>query len=162
MVVSNFSQRFAKQLGDHPVPVLATLILLSYTKILRTLISVLYVTYLEYPTHDRRCGCTMETLTILVANASHFSSGSVCLSLPFSSIHSCFFFFQWLQVISHLRLFSWVHSARLKPFMMHTMLPTKQNIAIGLDCCLCNYTLFFFLCLPFNSILSVIGPVLTC
>ena len=93
MVVSNFSQRFAKQLGDNPVPVLATLILLSYTKILRTLISVLYVTYLEYPTHDRRCGCTMETLTILVANASHFSSGSVCLSLPFSSIHSCFFFF---------------------------------------------------------------------
>ena len=93
IVVSNFSQRFAKQLGDNPVPVLATLILLSYTKILRTLISVLYVTYLEYPTHDRRCGCMMETLTILVANASHFSSGSVCLSLPFSSIHSCFFFF---------------------------------------------------------------------
>ena len=38
ILVSHFSHRFANLLGDNPVSVLATLILLSYTKILRTLI----------------------------------------------------------------------------------------------------------------------------
>jgi len=38
IVVSHFSRRFAKLLGNNTVSVLATLILLSYTKILRTLI----------------------------------------------------------------------------------------------------------------------------
>ena len=47
ILVSHFSQRFARLLGNNPVSVLATLILLSYTKILHTLIAVLYVTFLE-------------------------------------------------------------------------------------------------------------------
>ena len=36
ILVSHFSRRFANLLGNNPVSVLATLILLSYTKILRT------------------------------------------------------------------------------------------------------------------------------
>ena len=68
--VSRFSQRFASLLGNNPVSVLSTLILLSYTKILRTLIAVLYLTYLEYPTYNRM---VMETLTISVANTFHSS-----------------------------------------------------------------------------------------
>ena len=39
ILVSHFSQRFANLLGNNPVSVLATLILLSYAKILRTLIA---------------------------------------------------------------------------------------------------------------------------
>ena len=38
ILVSHFSHKFARLLGNNPVSVLATLILLSYTKILRTLI----------------------------------------------------------------------------------------------------------------------------
>ena len=53
ILISNCSPRFANMLGNNPVSVLATLVLLSYTKILRTLITVLYVTYLEYPTYNR-------------------------------------------------------------------------------------------------------------
>ena len=53
ILISHFSQRFAKLLGNNPVSVLATLILLSYAKILRTLITVIYITYLEYPTYNR-------------------------------------------------------------------------------------------------------------
>ena len=53
ILVSHFSHRFANLLGNNPVSVLATLILLSYTKILRTLIAVFYITYLEYPTYNR-------------------------------------------------------------------------------------------------------------
>ena len=51
--VSHFSQRFANLLGNNPVSVLATLILLSYAKILRTLITAVYVTRLEYPMYNR-------------------------------------------------------------------------------------------------------------
>ena len=50
---SHFSGRFAKLLGSNPVSVLATLILLSYTKILRTLIAVINITHLEYPHYSR-------------------------------------------------------------------------------------------------------------
>ena len=52
VLVSHYSHRFAKLLGNNPVSVLATLILLSYTKILRSLIAVVYVTYLEYPEYN--------------------------------------------------------------------------------------------------------------
>ena len=41
--ISHFSRRFTNLLGNNPVSVLATLILFSYTKIFRTLITVLYV-----------------------------------------------------------------------------------------------------------------------
>ena len=53
IIVSNYSHRFARLLGNNPVSVLATLVLLSYTKILCTLIAVFYITYFEYPTYNR-------------------------------------------------------------------------------------------------------------
>ena len=53
ILVSHFSHRFANLLGNNPVSVLATLILLSYTKVLRTLITAIQITYLEYPTYNR-------------------------------------------------------------------------------------------------------------
>ena len=68
--VSYFSQRFANLLGNNPVSVLATLILF-YAKILRTLITAVYITHLEYPTE--LCGCMTETLTISLTNTFHSS-----------------------------------------------------------------------------------------
>ena len=65
ILVSHFSHRFANLLGNNPVSVLATLILLSYTKILRTLITVFYITNLEYPTYKRvvwLCDANMDYL----------------------------------------------------------------------------------------------------
>ena len=53
ILVSHFSQRFANLLGNNPVSVLATLILLPYTKVLHTLIATAYFTHLECPTYDR-------------------------------------------------------------------------------------------------------------
>ena len=46
--LSHFSHRFASLLGNNPVSVLATLILLSYTKILQTLIAAINITYLIF------------------------------------------------------------------------------------------------------------------
>ena len=127
-LVSHFSHRFANLLGNNPVSVLATLILLSYTKILRTLIAVFYITYLEYPTYNR-------TVWLYDANIDCLSSKYI----PLFIVAVLFFFFlffpytllllfgQWLQAISHLRLFSWVNSARLKPFMDSYHAPYKAK-----------------------------------
>ena len=128
IVVSHFSQRFAKLLGNNPVSVLATLILLSYTKILRTLIAVFYITYLEYPTNNRM-------VWLYDANVDYLSEKHtplfvvavlifVFLFLPYTLL---LLFGQWLQAISHLRLFSWVNSARLKAFMDSYHAPYKAK-----------------------------------
>ena len=54
IIISHFSKKFARLLGSNPVSVLATLVLLSYAKVLRTLITAVYVTYLEYPANHSR------------------------------------------------------------------------------------------------------------
>ena len=46
--ISHFSQRFASLLGSNPISVLATLILLSYAKVLRTFIAAVTFIDLEY------------------------------------------------------------------------------------------------------------------
>ena len=128
IIFSHYSNRFANLLGNNPVSVLATLILLSYTKILRTLIAVLYVTYLQYPTYNRG-------VWLYDANVDYFSGKHIPLFLV--AVFSFLFLFlpytlillssQWLQAISHLRLFSWVNSARLKPFMDSYHAPYKAR-----------------------------------
>ena len=124
--VSNYSRRFAKLLGNNPVSVLATLILLSYAKILRTLIAVFYLTYLEYPTYNRMVWLYDANIDYL--SGKHIPLFIVAvlvflfLFLPYTFL---LLFGQWLQAISHLRLFSWVNSARLKPFMDSYHAPYK-------------------------------------
>ena len=128
ILVSHFSHRFARLLGNNPVSVLATLILLSYTKILRTLIAVFYVTYLEYPTYNRGVWLYDANVDYLVGK--HISLFIVAvlvflfLFLPYTLL---LLFCQWLQAISHLRLFSWVNSARLNAFMDSYHAPYKAK-----------------------------------
>ena len=128
IVISHYSHRFASMLGNNPVSVLATLILISYTKILRTLIAVIYVTYLEYPTYKR-------SVWLYDANIDYLSGKHIPLFLVAVLVFLLLFlpytllllFGQWLQAISHLRLFSWVNSSRLKPFMDSYHAPYKPK-----------------------------------
>ena len=125
ILVSHFSHRFAILLGNNPVSVLATLILLSYTKILRT---IFYITYLEYPICNRR-------VWLYDANIDYLSGKHIPLFLVAVLVFLFLFlpytllllFGQWLQAISHLRLFSWANSARLKPFMDSYHVPYKAK-----------------------------------
>ena len=128
ILVSHFSQRFARLLGNNPVSVLATLILLSYTKILRTLITALYITYLEYPTYNKMVWLYDANIDYL--SGKHIPLFIVAvlvflfLFLPYTLL---LLFGQWLQALSHLRLFSWVNSARLKAFMDSYHAPYKAK-----------------------------------
>ena len=147
ILVSHFSRRFAKLLGNNPVSILATLILLSYTKILRTLITVFYITYLQYPTYNRM-------VWLYDANIGYLSGKHIPLFLVAVLVFLFLFlpytllllFGQWLQAISHLRLFSWVNSARLKPFMdsYHAPYKAKHCYWPGLLLILCFVLLLVF------------------
>ena len=128
ILISHFSSRFAKMLGNNPVSVLATLILLSYTKILRNLIAVIHVTYLEYPTYN-------SSVWRYDANIDYLSGKHIPLFLVAVLVFLVLFlpytllllFGHWLQAISHLKLFSWVNSARLKAFMDAYHAPYKAK-----------------------------------
>ena len=128
ILVSHFSQRFAYLLGNNPVSVLATLILLSYAKILRTLITTVYFTHLEYPTYNRSVWFYDANIDYIVGKHIPLFLVAVLvfffLFLPYTLL---LLFGQWLQAISHLRLFSWVNSARLKPFMDAYHAPYKAK-----------------------------------
>ena len=99
------------------------------------------------------CGYLMQTLTILLVNMFH-SSQWQCLCSS-----SSLFFGQWLAgQITPETLFMGQQYQVKSIFRFKFMLPTKQNIATGLDCCFC-FALFFFQCLL--RILSK-TPILTC
>ena len=124
--ISHYSQKFANLLGRNPVSVLATLILLSYAKVLRTFIAVFYITYLEYPKNSK-------SVWLYDASIDYLAGKHIPLFLV--AVLVFFFIFlpytlllllgQWLQAVSHLRLFSWVNSARLKPFIDSYHAPYK-------------------------------------
>ena len=128
VLISHFSRRFAKLLGSNPVSVLATLIFLSYTKILCTLIAAIHITYLDYPTYNRM-------VWLYDANIGYLGRKHIPLFLVAGLVFLFLFlpytllllFGQWLPAISHLRLFSWVNNARLKPFMDSYHAPYKAK-----------------------------------
>ena len=129
ILISHYSQKFANLLGSNPVSVLATLILLSYAKILRTFITAVYVTHLEYPANYSR------KVWLHDANIDYLSGKHIPLFLVAILVFLSLFlpytllllFCQCLQAISHLRLFSWVNSAKLKPFIDSYHAPYKPK-----------------------------------
>ena len=152
VLFSHFSSKFARLLGNNPISVLATLILLSYTKILRTLITVLYVTNLEYPTYN-------SMVWLYDANIGYLSGKHIPLFLVAVLIFLFLFlpytllllFGQWLQGISHMRLFSWVNNTRLKAFMdsYHAPYKAKHRYWPGLLLVL-RFVLFLVFAFEFN------------
>ena len=126
ILASKFSHRFAKLLGNNPVSVLATLILLSYTKILRTLIVAFYITYLEYPSYKK--GVWLYDANINYLSGKHiplFIVAVIVLVFLFLPYTLLLLIGQWLQANSHLRLFAWIN--RLKPFMDSYHAPYKPK-----------------------------------
>ena len=125
--VSHYSQRFTIMLGSNPVSVLATLILLSYAKILHTLIMAVSFINLQYQyNYNRKVWLHDPNVEYLVGK--HIPLFLVAmlvflfLFLPYTFL---LLFGQWLPAISHLRLFSWVN--RLKPFMDSYHAPYKPK-----------------------------------
>jgi len=129
ILISNFSWRFANLLGNNPVSVLATLILLSYAKVFRTFITAVSFIDLHYQYHyNKRVWLYDANVEYLVGKHIPLFLVAVLVVLFFFLPYTLLLLFgQWLQAISHLRLFSWVNSARLKPFMDSYHAPYKPK-----------------------------------
>ena len=116
VVVLFYSKFRANRLGGkNAVQVLATLLLLSYTKLQRTVVTILSFTSLEYPDGEVRY------VWLYDANVEFFKGKHLCLGIagilvliflivPYTL---CLAFFQQLQACSGQRLFQWVN--KLKP-----------------------------------------------
>ena len=124
--ISYRSVTVTKLLGSSPVSVLATLFLLSYAKVLRTIIAALSLTVLHYPHKN-------EMVWIHDANVS------LAKYIPLALVALLFLLFlflpytlllllgQWLQTKSHLHLLSWVRNPKLKAILDAYHAPYKPK-----------------------------------
>ena len=127
IIASHYSSMASKTFGNNSVPVLATLFLLSYAKLLRTIITVLTFTFLDYPDGSRQAVWSYD------ANISYFSPPHAILFLaavgflsflllPYTGILS---FKQYLQRYTKYKLLRWI--ARMKPFFDAYFGPFKDK-----------------------------------
>ena len=114
--ISRHSVMVTKLLGSSPVPVLVTLFLLSYAKILRTIIAALSLTILHYPhkdvvvwIHDANVSLAKYIPLVLVALLF-----LLFLFLPYTLL---LLLGQWLQPKYHFCLLSWVRNPKVKAIL---------------------------------------------
>ena len=124
--ISHHSVMVTKLLGSSPVSVLATLILLSYAKLLRSIIGALNITILHYPDKDvlvwaHDANESLSNYIPLVVMALVFL---LCLCLPYTLL---LLLGQWLQPKSHLHLLSWVNNPKLKAILDSYHAPYKPQ-----------------------------------
>ena len=124
--ISDRSVTVTKLLGSSPVPVLATLFLLSYAKVLRTIIAALSLTVLHYSDKNemvwiRDANVSLEKYIPLALVALLFL---LFLFLPYTLL---LLLGQWLQTKSHLHLLSWVKSPNLKAILDAYHAPYKPK-----------------------------------
>ena len=118
VLISQRSVRISRFLGNNPVSVLTTLFLLSYASILRTIITALSPTTLDYPDNRTRVVWRYDG-HVDYLKGKHiplfvFSLIVLLLFLPYTLF---LFFSQWLQVLSNRKILFWMNSARIKIFL---------------------------------------------
>ena len=116
---SKYSVRITQLLGTNPVAVLATLFLLSYTKLLRTIITVFYATFLEYPDGKQEIVWLIDG-NIRYLHGRHiplFVFALVALFILFLPYTLFLLFGQWLQAMSGFKILSWMNNPWVKYFL---------------------------------------------
>ena len=138
IIGSHYSGRVAKVFGSNPVAVLATLFLLSYAKLLRTVIAVLSYTYLEY-SNNSQIAVWLYDGNIRYLSGKHiplFIAAMACLVFLFFPYTMLLTFSQCLQTKSELKIFSCmnVNSRYVKPFLdaYHAPYSNKHRYWTGL------------------------------
>ena len=136
IVGSYYSGRVASIFGRNPVAVLATLFLLSYAKLLRTVIAALSYTSLEYPDHSH-IPVWLYDGNVRYLSGRHiplFTAAMACLVFLFFPYTMLLIFSQCLQAKSHLRIFSHINSRYVKPFLdaYHAPYTNKHRYWTGL------------------------------
>ena len=125
--VSRYSSKISGRLGKNPVAILATLFLLSYSKILQNIITALSLTQLDFPDSSKFVWLYDGNLPYF-QRADHIILGIfailvfILLFLPYTLLLLCS---PWLLTYSHWRLFSWLN--KMKPFLDAYYGPYKKQ-----------------------------------
>ena len=129
IVGCHYSQRFSNRLGHNPVAVLDTLLLMSYSKILKAIIVPLSPTSLiQFPDASVKRVWLYDASIPYFREPGHIILGVFAifvlffLFLPFTFLLLCG---HWLQAKSHWRFLSWIN--KLKPFMDAYHAPYRKN-----------------------------------
>ena len=137
ILMSHYSSRMAALLGTNPIAVLATLFLLSYTKLLRTVIEALSYTLLEYP-NKSLIAVWLYDGNIGYLSHKHiplFTAALMCLIVLFLPYTLFLIFSQWLRSrLGEWKIFSWVDHHRIFPFLdaYHAPYTSKHRYWTGL------------------------------
>ena len=117
IVLAHYSSTAAKIFGNNSVPVLATLVFLSYAKLLRTIIVILRYSILEYSDGSSKVMVWSFDGNIKYLNTRHAFLFTVAIAfllllwLPYMGILT---FAQCLQKVTNYRAMNWF--VKLKPF----------------------------------------------
>ena len=128
IMLSNYSKMLLRWLGSNPIAVLATLVFLSYTKILRTIITSLSYTSLEYPDGSRQTAWLSNGDILYFRQNDHIVLGVfailmlVFLFLPYTFL---MLFGHKLLAYSDKWSFSWLN--KIMPFLDSYYAPFKQE-----------------------------------
>ena len=136
IVGSHYSGRVARIFGRNPIAVLATLFLLSYAKLLRTVIAALSYTSLEYP-NNLQIVVWLYDGNVRYLSGKHiplFTAAMVCLIFLFLPYTMLLIFSQCFQAKSELKIFSCINSHYVKPFLdaYHAPYTNKHRYWTGL------------------------------
>ena len=132
------SSRITRVFGSNPVAVLATLFLLSYAKLLRTIIAALYFTFLDYP-DEVRVAVWLYDGNVLYIHGKHivlFLAALLVFLILFLPYAFLLTLGHWLQANSNRRLLYWIN--KIKPFFdaYHGPYTDQHRYWTGLMLCL--------------------------
>jgi predicted outer membrane repeat protein len=131
ILACRYSQSFAKRLGQNPVAVLATLLLMSYSKIFSGVIVPLTWTYLTYYTISNE---TQSVVWMYDASMQYFGEpkhialglfATLCVAVFVLPYLLLLFFGHWLQGCSNWWILSWLN--KIKPFMDAYHAPYRKH-----------------------------------
>ena len=135
ILASRHSNRIARSLGSNPVAVLATLFLLSYAKLLRSIINPLYVTFLEYPSGTKEVWLVDGNIPYLEGkHIPLFLTSLLALLLLFIPFTLLLLLGQWIQAQSERKCFKWISDYRVTTFLdvYHGPFKSKHRYWCGL------------------------------
>ena len=117
--ISERSVRFARLIGrKNPVATLATLVLLSYTKLIQTVISSLSFIILEYPNGSKHVLWLPDASVQYIAGKHIVLFAVAILIILLGTAYTTVLFsWQWLLRYQHRRVLCWVRYQRLCLFL---------------------------------------------
>ena len=121
ILISHYSRKITTLLGSNPIAVLATLFLISYTKILRTIIAAFSFRYLRYPDGYASVWAYDGNIEYLSGkHTSLFITALLSLILLFLPFTLLLFLGQWLQMIqakTEWRILLWINKPTFRTFL---------------------------------------------